>query len=168
MSSRTLAEAGPRAVDSPAAAGRAPGRTRCVSGLASGLLLWFAFPPADWGWLAWVALVPLFLPGREPAVAAGRSTAGPGRGAASSGSSSIQWVRLTDETAWLAWLVMALALSLWWPAFLALARLAVLRLRLPLMVAAPVVWVGLEYVRAYVLTGFPWYYLAHSQHRVLP
>ena len=59
-------------------------------------------------------------------------------------------------------------LSAWWPGFLALARLAVLRLRLPLMIAAPVLWVGLEYVRAYVLTGFPWYYLAHSQHRVLP
>ena len=36
------------------------------------------------------------------------------------------------------------------------------------MVAAPILWVGLEYVRAYVLTGFPWYYLAHSQHGVLP
>jgi apolipoprotein N-acyltransferase len=77
-------------------------------------------------------------------------------------------VRLTDPDAWLAWLAMAATLSLWWPGFLALARLAVLRLRLPLMVAAPVLWVGLEFVRAYFLTGFPWYYLAHSQHRALP
>src|SRR5262249_4755387 len=37
-----------------------------------------------------------------------------------------------------------------------------------LIVAAPTLWVGLEFVRAYVLTGFPWYYLAHSQHGVLP
>ena len=36
------------------------------------------------------------------------------------------------------------------------------------MIAAPVVWVALEYVRAYAVTGFPWYYLAHSQHAVLP
>ena len=26
-----------------------------VSGPVSGLLLWLAFPPVDWGWLAWVA-----------------------------------------------------------------------------------------------------------------
>jgi apolipoprotein N-acyltransferase len=37
-----------------------------------------------------------------------------------------------------------------------------------MMVAAPVVWVALEYFRAYAVTGFPWYYLAHSQHQVLP
>ena len=35
------------------------------------------------------------------------------------------------------------------------------------MLAAPIIWVGLEYARAYFLTGFPWYYLAHSQFRHL-
>ena len=29
----------------------------------------------------------------------------------------------------------------------------------------PVVWVALEYVRAYVLSGFPWFYLAQTQYR---
>jgi apolipoprotein N-acyltransferase len=156
MSSQTLTEAGPRPHPHP-----------LVAGLASGLLLWLAFPPADWGWLAWVALAPLFalipLPGKRPAL----------YGAAWAGGLvfwllAIQWVRLTDASAWLAWVAMALTLSLWWPAFLVLARLAVLRLRWPLMAAAPVFWVGLEFLRAHVLTGFPWYYLAHSQHGALP
>ncbi len=35
------------------------------------------------------------------------------------------------------------------------------------MVAAPIAWVTVEYLRAYFLTGFPWYYLAHSQYRYL-
>ena len=35
------------------------------------------------------------------------------------------------------------------------------------MMAAPIIWVGLEYGRAYFLSGFPWYYLAHSQFRNL-
>jgi apolipoprotein N-acyltransferase len=35
------------------------------------------------------------------------------------------------------------------------------------MIGAPIVWVALEHMRAYVLTGFPWYYLAHSQHSAL-
>ena len=80
---------------------------------------------------------------------------------------SVQWVQLTDPTAWLAWLALALVFSLWWPAFLVLARLAVFRLDIPLMMAAPILWVGMEYLRAHVLTGFPWYYLGHSQYRFL-
>src|SRR5262249_2900790 len=31
--------------------------------------------------------------------------------------------------------------------------------------AAPVVWVGMEMLRGYLMTGFSWYYLAHTQHR---
>ena len=35
------------------------------------------------------------------------------------------------------------------------------------MLAAPILWVGMEFVRAFFLTGFPWYYLGHSQYRFL-
>ncbi|AGA30634.1 apolipoprotein N-acyltransferase [Singulisphaera acidiphila] len=133
----------------------------------SAMLLWFSFLPTDWSWLAWGALVPLFL-----LIKSQRSRRSIYFGAWTGGMLfwvlSIQWVRLTDSDAWLAWLVMALVLSVWWPGFLLVARLAVLRLGVPLMVAAPLIWVGLEFVRAHILTGFPWYYLAHSQHRALP
>ncbi|MHC5538997.1 apolipoprotein N-acyltransferase [Singulisphaera rosea] len=138
-----------------------------VLALISGVLLWSTFPPADWGWLAWVALFPLFLLIKTP-----RSRISTYFGAWAGGMLfwllSIEWIRLTDDDAWLAWIVMAAALSAWWPGFLLLARLAVLRLRLPVMVAAPTIWVGLEFLRAHILTGFPWYYLAHRQHNVLP
>ncbi len=138
-----------------------------VSGLASGLLLWLAFPPANWGWLAWFALAPLFglivRPGARLSLYGGAWVGG-----FAFWLLAIQWVRLSDSDAWLGWVAMALVLSLWWPVFLALGRLAVGRVGLPLMVVAPVLWVGLEFVRAYAFTGFPWYYLAHSQHRVLP
>ena len=36
------------------------------------------------------------------------------------------------------------------------------------MLVAPVVWVALEYGRLFVLSGFPFYSLAHSQYRYLP
>jgi apolipoprotein N-acyltransferase len=138
-----------------------------VLAVASALLLWLSFPPAGQWRLTWIALAPLFL-----LVKSSRSRASLYSGSWLGGLVfwllAIHWVRLTDPTAWLAWLVMALFLSLWWPAFLALARLAVLGLRVPLMIAAPILWVGLEYLRAHVLTGFPWYYLAHAQHAVLP
>jgi apolipoprotein N-acyltransferase len=138
-----------------------------ILALTSALLLWFSFPPTGWGWLAWVALTPLFL-----LVPSNRSPISVYLAAWLGGLlfwlMSIQWVRLTDPTAWLAWLVMAAALSLWWPAFLFLARLAVRRLKVPLMLGVPVVWVALEFLRAFVLTGFPWYYLAHSQYLYIP
>ncbi len=146
MSPPAVAEAGPKASDSsPVAA--STGVHPVVSSLVSAALLWSAFPPTNWGWLAWVALAPLFL-----LIKSRRSRAAIYAGAWAGGFAfwllSIQWIRLTDESAWLAWVVMALALSAWWPAFLLLARLAVLRLRLPIMVAAPILWVGLEFVRA--------------------
>jgi apolipoprotein N-acyltransferase len=167
-----LAAAGSRAADAalaPSSPERLPHRHwhPLPSGVAAGLLLWLAFPPADWGWLAWVALAPLFrliaIPGSRWALYGGAWAGGFVFWLA-----SIQWVRLTDPSAWLAWVTMALTLSLWWPAFLALGRLSVLRFRVPLIVAAPVLCVALEFVRAYFMTGFPWYYLAHTQHRVLP
>jgi apolipoprotein N-acyltransferase len=134
---------------------------------ASALLLWLSFPPADCGYLAWVALVPLFLLVRSERRAPILYFAA-WLGGEIFWVLAIHWIRLTDPSAWLAWLVMATFLSLWWPAFVALTRRAVLALRVPLVIAAPVVWVALEYVRAHVLTGFPWYYLAHAQYRYLP
>jgi apolipoprotein N-acyltransferase len=132
----------------------------------SGLLLWCAFPPGDWGWFAWIALVPLLR-----LVQSQRSRLALYSGAWAGGLVfwllAVQWVRLTDPGAWLGWVAMALALSLEWPVFLVLGRLATGCLGLPLLVAAPTLWVAMEFVRAYVLTGFPWYYLAHSQHATL-
>jgi len=166
MSLPTLAEPGATAGDSNKATAL-PGPHPVVPAVGSALLLWCAFPPTGASWLAWVALAPLFLlvTSRRSRLAVYFAS---WAGGMTFWTLAISWVRLTDESAWLAWLVMAFVLSLWWPAFVALTRLAVLRLRLPLIIAAPILWVGLEYSRQYAFTGFPWYYLAHSQHQVLP
>jgi len=139
-------------------------RHQLVAGVASGFLLWTAFPPAELSWLAWIALVPLFWLATLR-VARFKTYLAAWFGGFVFWVLALEWVRLSDPSAYLGWLLMALVFSLWWPGFLALTRWAVFRLRVPLILAAPLIWVGLEYVRAYFLSGFPWYYLAHSQYR---
>jgi apolipoprotein N-acyltransferase len=141
-------------------------RHRLVAGVASGVLLWTSFPPVEWSWIAWIALAPLFW------LATLRGSLLKTYLAAWAGGLvfwllALQWVRLCDPSAWLGWVFMAVIFSLWWPGFLALLRWSVYRLQIPLLLAAPIIWVGGEFLRAYFLTGFPWYYLAHSQFRHL-
>ena len=165
MTTRTLASNQPKA-DSPGSAPTGGLPHPVALGLVSGSALWLSFPPAEWSGAAWFALVPLFL-----LVLSKRSNASVYLGAWVGGFVfwllAIHWIWWTDETAWLGWVVMAAFLSLWWPTFLFLARFSQRRLNLPLIVTAPLLWVALEYIRAYVLTGFPWYYLAHSQYRLV-
>ncbi len=130
----------------------------------SAFLLWLAFPPADRGYLAWFALVPMFSLVRSDRKL-GSLLFGTILGGLTFGLLSMSWVAQADGFGML-W--MAIFMSLWWPLFLLPARIGVRRLGLPLMLVAPVVWVGLEYARAHILSGFPWYYLAHSQYAYLP
>lgn len=141
-------------------------RDPLIAGIASGLLLWTSFPPLEWNGLAWVALAPLFwLATRREARL--KAYVGAWLGGLVFWLLALEWLRLLDVGGLTGWAAMALVFSLWWPVFLGVARLAVLRLRIPLMMAAPIIWVGLEHGRAYFLSGFPWYYLAHSQFRRL-
>lgn len=138
-----------------------------VLAVASAVVLWSSFPTIDWSWMAWVALVPIF------ALIEGEFQAWKLYGSAWLGGSvfwllAIHWVRLADETAFPGYLLMALLLSTGWPLFLWLTRVAVHQWKCPVWIAAPVVWVGIEFVRAHLLTGFAWYYLAHSQWKVAP
>ncbi len=141
-----------------------PGTNPVVPAVASAVLFWFAFPPADYGFLAWFALAPFFAlirSERRPRLLYGAAWLG---GLAFWGL-AIFWVA---QASVLGWSCMVFVLSLGWPMFLGIARIAVGRLKLPAIVAAPIVWLAIEYGRMFVLSGLPWYYLAHSQYRYLP
>ena len=143
-----------------------PARGAWLLGGLTAAMLWASFMPLDWGPLAWVALLPLLLLVRIP-----RRTKWMYVAVGVSGVAwmicCLQWMRLGHATMYPAWFLLGTYCGLYLPLFVGISRIAVHRFRVPLTLAVPVVWVGLEFLRAHLMTGFAWYYLGHTQYRWL-
>jgi len=74
------------------------------------------------------------------------------------------WIRHVTYPAWLA---LGLYLSLYFPAFGVFTRFIGRNSCLPLTVTAPVGWIAQEYLRSFIITGFPWFYMGHTQYEHL-
>jgi len=145
---------------------RAPATSAWLLGAVTGVLFFSSFMPLDFSPLAWVALVPLLLLVRIPERTRWMYLAVSFTGIATM-MACLQWMRLGDATMYPAWFLLATYCGLYFPMFVALSRVAVHRLRMPFTLAVPLVWTGLEYARATLMTGFGWYFLAHTQYRWL-
>ncbi|MBI1916057.1 MAG: apolipoprotein N-acyltransferase [Planctomycetes bacterium] len=141
-----------------------PERRLVFCALATSGLLYLCYFPVAWGFLAWVALVPLI--GLVRSAARLRWVYG---SAYLCGLAfylpAIQWMRVADPRMVFTWI----ALSFWCAAYLTLAiflaRKLDRRTPLPLALTLPVAWTAVEFIRANFLGGFPWYLLGYSQHR---
>lgn len=142
----------------------APVSAGLAMSLASAVMLWASFAPLDWGPLGWIAIVPLIclvrIPKRTSWMYASLTFGG-----FAFAIVTLQWMRLGDVTMYTAWFALAAYMSLYFPLFVLLGRTAVHRFDMPLTLSVPVIWVGLEFMRAYLMTGFPWYFLAHTQYQ---
>lgn len=130
----------------------------------SAVLLFASFTPLDWSPLAWLAIVPLCVLiqlKRAPK----RLWLTTWIGGLLFWLPTLQWLRLGHESMYVAWFALAFYLSAYWWAFVGLSRAAVHRCELPMVAAVPLVWTGLEFCRAHLMTGFAWYQLGHSQYR---
>ena len=132
-------------------------------GFLGALLVWLAFPPIGCSWLAWVAPVPWLMLVRMPTLGMRR----PYRMLWVVGLFHwllvVHWVRLPHWTTYFGWWALATYLAVYLPLFMVLTRLAVHRGRISVLVAAPVIWTGLEFLRSHLLTGFSMALLAHTQ-----
>jgi len=169
-------------------------RSTIGQALVGAILLWAALPPLDlWplAWIAplwWVVLIrrnqlsgPQFfqnVPREKPNRWTRRPLAvlrwlldrrHPYRGLWLVGFffwlAAIHWLRLPHWVDYFGWIALASYLAFYLPVFVGLSRIAVHRLRLPVILAAPVVWTGLELARGHLLTGFTMAGLGHTQYR---
>lgn len=67
----------------------------------------------------------------------------------------------------LGYIALAVYMAAYFPLMACALRHAVRRRGWPLGVVFPIVWVGSEMLRAVILSGFPWFFLSHSNYRVL-
>ncbi len=140
----------------------------------SGLLLVLSFPTFDWGLLAWIALVPLlvFLYDKDNWTA---FKLGFCFGLVYF-YGTLYWIYHSIHyygavplvPSFLLVLILCLYFSLY-PAFFALLYAANMkRTDMPALIVAPLLWTTLEFLRSYVLSGFPWSSLGYSQYTFLP
>ncbi len=142
--------------------------------LLSGILLILSYPNFDLEFLAWFALVPLFYSLRDKSILAGFFL-GYLTGFISF-LGILYWIVVAVHTygnvplilSILILLLLILYLSLFFGTFTMLFRLIQQRFGSRMIILTPFFWVGLEYLRSFLLTGFPWADLGHSQYLNLP
>ena len=135
--------------------------------LTTSVLLYLCYFPVACGWLGFLALVTWLGLVRSPArpfllylisFAAGLLFFCP----------VLQWMRVADDRMYATWIMLTIYCAFYFSLALYLLRWLDQRTSLPLVLTLPVVWTALEFLRAHLFTGFPWYFLAHTQHDFLP
>ena len=131
--------------------------------MTSGILLWASFPPLNLWPLAWIALLGLTLLIQNKTLSSKRAYRVIWIAGFVHWLLILQFLRLPHWTGYFGWVAVSLYLACYFPLFVCLARVAVHRLHISPIIAAPVVWVGLELGRGYLFTGFSFALLGHTQ-----
>lgn len=143
-------------------------QSKWLPAVTSGLLLTAAFPKVGLSGLAWFAMVPLLvaLRGVNPKEA---FRIGMIAGLAHY-LTLLYWaaftMRIYGHLPWwqcISLLVLLAAYLALYPGFFAMALTRFCRKPGHLVLLAPVLWVALEYMRSFLLTGFPWGLVGYSQ-----
>lgn len=75
---------------------------------------------------------------------------------------SIWWIACPHPLTSLGLLALAGWLSIYWPLFFLTSRVAVHRFKIPIVLAMPICWMGCEYLRYHLLSGFSFCALEHA------
>jgi apolipoprotein N-acyltransferase len=130
---------------------------------AGALLVWLAQPPFAWHWLAWGSLAPWSLLAIRQHRLGRRGWWWLWLAAATSWLVSLQGIRLANPAIYPAWFALAGYLGIYPVLAVGLSRVIHHGWKIPVWIAFPSVWAGLELIRGYVITGFSGMLLGHTQ-----
>ncbi len=128
-------------------------------------MLWLSFPPVGAWWLAWLAPVPLIwlvlfstqlgrVNFREVWLAGLLYWLG-----------TFYFIPLPHRAMWAGWFAVSLYMSIYTPLFVLVSRTLVHRFYFPVILAAPIAWTGIEWIRCNFATGMAMVCLSHSQFK---
>jgi apolipoprotein N-acyltransferase len=129
------------------------------------VLLWAALPPLDFWPLAWIAPVPWIMLIRRKELVGPKPYLALWTVGFAFWLAALHWLRLPHPLTSIGWIALSFYFAFYVPVFIGLSRIALHQLRWPVLLAAPVVWAGLELARAHVLTGMSMGDIAHTQYR---
>lgn len=139
-------------------------RSTWALAFAGQLLFWAALPPLGWWPLAWLAPVPWVLLIRQQSLVGRRPYRTLYFTSFAFCLAALHWMTLPHWATSIGWIALSFYLGWYFPLFIALSRYAVHRLHVSPIVAAPVIWVGLELAQAHLLTGFLMAALSNTQY----
>jgi apolipoprotein N-acyltransferase len=130
-----------------------------------GLLFWLALPPVDFGPLAFVAPIPWIWLIEQPELSGKRPYLQIWLASFLFWLTALHWLTLPHWATSFGWVLLSFYLAFYLPAFVGLSRVCVQRWKATSLIAVPIVWVGLELVQSYLLTGFTMVLLGQTQYR---
>ena len=130
------------------------------------LTMFLVQPPADLWLLAWLAPLPwLAIVKGEHGPAGLRPWLVLWAAGVAHWLAAIHWLRLPHPATSIGWVALSAYLGVYLPLFIWLSRRLVHRCRWPLVVAAPLAWMACEQLRGWILGGFTFAALGHTQWR---
>lgn len=129
----------------------------------SSLALWLSFAPVGASFLAWFApLGWLAVIERDPALSK-RNYFTLYLSGLLFWLLNLQGIRLAFWALIFGWIALSIYLAIYIPLFVGITRAMRRNWRMPLVIAAPIVWVGLDVARCFIMTGYAASQLGHSQ-----
>jgi len=141
--------------------------------MVSGTLIALSFPTDGLSFLAWIALIPLLISLERVSLRQAFRLGFTCGLVAYAGI--LYWINIVvtryGHLPWAVSIPLYLTLVAWLALFYGLATLIACYGKqggIKQVFTLPVAWVALDFLRSFLLTGFPWAMLGHSQYRILP